>query len=110
MSIEGQGHFSTIYFFQVLYVLCFTWPRYQVSVYRTIGPLVTIYGHDDHLGYVTSMMLTNIHFLVHEIFHTKNGSEWHSSFLRKLGLNFLYVHDFGPRSRNDLTFNTHKPS
>ena len=27
-------------FLQVLYVLCFTWPRYQVSVYRTIGPLV----------------------------------------------------------------------
>ena len=26
--------------FQVLYVLCFTWTRYQVSVYRTIGPLV----------------------------------------------------------------------
>ena len=23
-----------------MYVLCFTWPRYQVSVYRTIGPLV----------------------------------------------------------------------
>ena len=42
MSIEGQGHFFTI-FFQVLYVLCFTRPRYQVSVYRTIGPLVFIY-------------------------------------------------------------------
>ena len=27
-------------FFQVLYVLCFTRPRYQVNVYRTIGPLV----------------------------------------------------------------------
>ena len=27
-------------FFQVLYVLCFTRPRYQVRVYRTIGPLV----------------------------------------------------------------------
>ena len=40
MSIEGQGPFFTIYFFQVLYVLCFTWPRYQVSVYNTIGPLV----------------------------------------------------------------------
>ena len=42
MSIEGQGqgHFFTIYF-QVLYVLCFTRPRYQVSVYRTIGPLVS---------------------------------------------------------------------
>ena len=25
---------------QVLYVLCFTRPRLQVSVYRTIGPLV----------------------------------------------------------------------
>ena len=39
MSIEGQGHFFIINF-QVLYVLCFTRPRYQVSVYRTIGPLV----------------------------------------------------------------------
>ena len=28
---------------QVLYVLCFTWTRYQVSVYRTIGPLVSHY-------------------------------------------------------------------
>ena len=32
---------SLPYIFQVLYVLCFTWTRYQVSVYRTIGPLVT---------------------------------------------------------------------
>ena len=39
MSIDGQGHFFTIYF-PGLYVLCFTRPRYQVSVYRTIGPLV----------------------------------------------------------------------
>ena len=31
---------SLSYIFQVLYVLCFTRPRYQVSVYRTIGPLV----------------------------------------------------------------------
>ena len=35
ISIEGQGHFFT-----VLYVLCFSRPRYQVSVHRTIGPLV----------------------------------------------------------------------
>ena len=41
MSIEGQAHFFTVFFFQVLYVLCFTRPRYQVSVYRTIGPLVS---------------------------------------------------------------------
>ena len=38
MSIEGQGHFFTIYF-PVFYVLCFTRSRYQVSVYRTTGPL-----------------------------------------------------------------------
>ena len=28
------------YIFQVLYVLRFTRPRYQVSIYRTIGPLL----------------------------------------------------------------------
>ena len=28
------------FIFQFLYVLCFTRPRYQVSFYRTIGPLV----------------------------------------------------------------------
>ena len=32
--------YSLPYIFQVLYVLCFTRPRYQVSVYRIIGPLV----------------------------------------------------------------------
>ena len=31
---------SLPYILQVLYVLCFSRPRYQVSVYRTIGPLV----------------------------------------------------------------------
>ena len=31
---------SLPYIFQILYVLCFTRPRYHVSVYRTIGPLV----------------------------------------------------------------------
>ena len=33
---------SLPYIFQVLYVSCFTRPRYQVSVYRTIGPLVYV--------------------------------------------------------------------
>ena len=37
---EGQGHFFTIYL-KVLYVLCFTGPRYQVSIYWTIGLLVS---------------------------------------------------------------------
>ena len=34
---------SLPYMFQDLYVLYFTGPRYQVSVYRTIGPLVYSY-------------------------------------------------------------------
>ena len=38
------------YIFQVLYVLCFTRPRYQVSVYRTTGPLVfTLNSNERHL-------------------------------------------------------------
>ena len=41
MSIEGQGYFFTIYF-PCFDVLCFTRPRNQVSVYRTIGPLVSV--------------------------------------------------------------------
>ena len=41
MSIEGQGHCFTIYF-PAFVCLCFTGPRYQVSVYRIIGPLVLI--------------------------------------------------------------------
>ena len=39
-----------------------------------------IYGHGGHLGHVTSITLTNFHFLVPESFHTKFSSEWHSSF------------------------------
>ena len=39
-----------------------------------------MYEHDGHLGNVTSIMLINFHFLVPESFHTKFGSEWHSSF------------------------------
>ena len=34
---------SLPYIFQVMYVLCFTRPRYQVSVYRTIGPLISFF-------------------------------------------------------------------
>ena len=33
---------SLPFIFQVLYVLCFTRSRYQVSVYRTNGPLVLV--------------------------------------------------------------------
>ena len=42
-TIAGQGHFFTIQF-PGFYGLCFTRPRYQVSVYRTIGPLVSSFA------------------------------------------------------------------
>ena len=41
----------------------------------------TIYGHGGHLGHVTSIMSSDFHFLVPESFHTKFGSDRHSSFL-----------------------------
>ena len=40
----------------------------------------TIYGRGGHLGHVTSIMLINFNFLVPESFHTKFGSDQHSSF------------------------------
>ena len=43
---------SLPYIFQVLYVLCFTRPRYQVSVYRTIGPLVLLDPLKPHFYYI----------------------------------------------------------
>ena len=39
-----------------------------------------IYGHGSHLGHVTSIMSSDFHFLVLESFHTKFGSDQHSSF------------------------------
>ena len=61
---------SLPYIFQVLYVLCFTRPRYQVSVYRTIGPLVLVDGyewlvilydgHDNSIGIKHFVILVHI--------------------------------------------------
>ena len=40
----------------------------------------TIYGCGGHLGHVTSIMSSDFHFLAPESFHTKYGSDLHSSF------------------------------
>ena len=42
--------------------------------------LFTIYGHGGHLGHVTSIMSSVFDFIEPESFHTKFGSERHSSF------------------------------
>ena len=60
----------------------------------------TIYGHGGHLGHVTSFMFTNFHFLVPESIQNlvQNGTV----VSEKIWFEFLYVHNLGPRSRNDL--------
>ena len=40
----------------------------------------TIYGHGGHLGHVTSIMSTDLHFLGPESIETKFGSDRQSSF------------------------------
>ena len=46
-------------------------------------------------------MSSDFHLPVPESFHAKFGSDRHSIF-EKIQFEFLYVHDLGPRSRNDL--------
>ena len=42
---------SLPYIYQVLYVLCISRPRYQVSVYMTIAPLVSILASNENMHY-----------------------------------------------------------
>ena len=60
-----------------------------------------MYGHGGYLGHVTSIMSSNFHFLVPECFNTKFGSS-RTVVSEKIWFEFLYVHNLGPRSRNDL--------
>ena len=64
-------------------------PGCYIPSYVEIGPPVpekffkgffTIYGHGGHLGHVTSIVSSDFHFLLLESFHTKFGSDQHSSF------------------------------
>ena len=50
------------------------------STKEDLRRISTIYGRVGHLGHVTSIMLSDFHFLVPESFHTKFGSVRHSSF------------------------------
>ena len=61
----------------------------------------TIYGPGGHLGHVTSIMSSDFHFLVPESFH-KKMVQISTVVSEKIWFEFLYVHDLGPRSRNDL--------
>ena len=54
-----------------------------------------------HLGHVLSIKSPDFHFIVPETFHT-NLVHIGRVVSEKIQFEFLYVHDLGPRSRNDL--------
>ena len=54
-----------------------------------------------HLDYVTIIMSSDFHFLVPESIH-KKLFQIGIIVSEKIQLEFLYVHDLGPRSRNDI--------
>ena len=87
-------------------------PRYYIPSFVEIGPPVPekknfegflpyICRHGGHLGHVTSIMSSDFHFLVPESFH-KNLVQIGTVASEKILFEFLYVHDLGPRSRNDI--------
>ena len=63
--------------------------------------MFTIYGRGGHLGHVTSIMLSDFHFLVPESFH-KKLVQIAAVVSEKIRFELMYGHDLGPRSRNDL--------
>ena len=60
-----------------------------------------MYGRGGHLGHVTSIMSSDIHFLVPKSLH-QNLLQIGTVVSEKIRFDFLNVHDLGPRSRNDL--------
>ena len=52
-------------------------------------------------GHVTSIMSSDFYFLVPESFH-KKLVEIGTVVSEKIRFDFLYVHDLGPMSRNDI--------
>ena len=82
-------------------------PRCYIPNFVEIGPLIpeqkifTIYGRGGHLGHVTSIMLSDFHFIVPESFH-KKLVQIGTVVSEKIRFESLYVNDLGPRSRNDI--------
>ena len=54
--------------------------RHTGSGEEDCSRVFTIYGRGGHLGQVTSIMSSDFYFHVPESFHTKFGSDQHSSF------------------------------
>ena len=86
-------------------------PRCYIPSFVKIGPPVlekkifegffTIYGHSGHLGHVTRIMLQIFISLYLKAF-IQNLVQNGPVVSEKIRFEFLYVHDLGPRSSNDL--------
>ena len=75
-------------------------PPVPEKIFEGFLPYIAIGGH---LGHVTSIMSSDFHLLLPESFQTKFGSDRYTTVVsEKIQFEFLYVHNLGPRSRNDL--------
>ena len=63
--------------------------------------IFTIYGHGGHLGHVTSIMSSDFLSLYLKAF-IQSLIQINTVVSEKIRFEFLYVHDLGPRSRNDI--------
>ena len=54
--------------------------RFAGSGKEAFEGFFSIYGLGGHLGHVTIIVSSDFHSLELESFHTKLGSDWHSSF------------------------------
>ena len=58
-------------------------PVHEKKIFEGFLPymvMAAMYGNGGHLGHVTTIMSSDLHFLVPESFHTNFNSEWPSSF------------------------------
>ena len=62
----------------------------------------TIYGHGGHLGHVTSIISSDFYISLYLKDFIQNLVQNGPVVSEKIRLEFLYVHDLGPRSSNDL--------
>ena len=68
---------------------------------KIFGRVFTTYGRGPHLGHVTRIISSDFHFLVSKNFHTE-FVQIGTVVSGKIQFLFLYVHNLGPRSRNDI--------
>ena len=86
-------------------------PRFYLPSFMKIGPPVpekkifevffTIFGRGGHLGHVTSIM-SQIFLSLYLKAFLQSLVQIGTVVSEKIHFEFLYVHDLGPRSRNDL--------